>query len=94
MNILSMNWQSLHAKFDYVILHVLIEKFKNNNCALQVVCLQESWFSADTGLSLYMIPGYHLISTGRYTSNHGELVIYLKTNWDYKEKVLPHMFSQ
>ena len=48
LNILSMNWQSLHAKFDYVILHVLIE---NNNCALQVVCLQESWF--------LQIPTYH-----------------------------------
>ena len=82
MNILSMNCQSLHAKFDYV--RLLIDKFKNNNCALQVVCLQESWFSADTDLSLYMIPGYHLISTGRYASNHGGLVIYLNTNWDYK----------
>ena len=84
MNILSMNCQSLHAKFDYVGL--LIDKFKNNNCALQVVCLQESWFSADTDLSLYMIPGYHLISTGRYASNHVGLVIYLNTNWDYKVK--------
>ena len=81
MNILSMNCQSLHAKFDYV--RLLIDKFKNNS-ALQVVCLQESWFSADTDLSLYMIPGYHLISTGRYASNHGGLVIYLNTNWDYK----------
>ena len=25
----------------------------------------------------YMIPGYHLISTGHYTSTHGGLVIYL-----------------
>ena len=38
MNILSMNCQSLHAKFDYV--RLLMEKFKNNNFALQVVCLQ------------------------------------------------------
>ena len=82
MNILRMNCQSLYAKFDYV--RLLIDKFKNNNGALQVVCLHESWFSADTDLSLYIIPGYHLISTGRYASNHGGLVIYLNTNWDYK----------
>ena len=44
MNILSMNCQSIHAKFDYV--RLLIDKFKNKKCALQVVCLQESWFSA------------------------------------------------
>ena len=68
MHILNMNCQSLHAKFDYV--RLLIDKLKKHNCALQVVCLQESWFSADTDLSLYMISGYHLISTGRYASNH------------------------
>ena len=82
MNILNMNCQSLHAKFEQ--LRLLIDKFNNNNCALQVVCLQESWFSADTDLSLYMISGYHLISTGLYASNHGGLVIYVNTNWDYK----------
>ena len=32
---------------------------------------------------MYMICGYHLISTGRYASNHGGIVIYLNTNWDY-----------
>ena len=61
LSILSLNCQSLHAKFDYI--KILIEKFQHNNCSLQVICLQESWFSNDTDLSLYMIPAYHLIST-------------------------------
>ena len=43
LSIVSLNCQSLHAKFDYI--RLLIDKFANNNCALQVLCLQESWFS-------------------------------------------------
>ena len=84
LSILSLNCQSLHAKFDYI--KILIEKFQHNNCSLQVICLQESWFSNDTDLSLYMIPGYHLISTGHYASTHGGLVMYLNQRWDYNLK--------
>ena len=73
--ILSLNCQSLHAKFDYI--RLLVDKFAANNCPLQVLCLQESWFSSDTDLSPYRIPGYHMISTGHYASNHGGLVIYV-----------------
>ena len=84
LSILSLNCQSLHAKFDYIKL--LIDKFVANNSPLQVLCLQESWFSSDTDLSPYMISGYHLISTGHYASNHGGLVIYLNDSWSYKLK--------
>ena len=79
-SIVSLNCQSLHAKFDYI--KVLVDIFINNNTPIRVICLQESWFSTDTDLSLYNIPGYH-ISTGHYASNHGGLVIYLHNKWDY-----------
>ena len=62
---------------------MLVDKFINNNTPIQVLCLQESWFSTDTDLSLYNIPGYHMISTGHYASNYGGLVIYLHNKWDY-----------
>ena len=39
--------------------------------------------STDTDLSLYKIPGYHIILTGHYASNHSGLVIYLHSIWDY-----------
>ena len=48
LSILSLNCQSLHAKFDYIKL--LIEKFVHNNCSLQVLCLQETWISSGTDL--------------------------------------------
>ena len=71
--IASLNCQSRDAKFDYI--KVLVDKFINNNTLIQVLCLQESWFSTDTDLTLYNIPGYHMISNGHYASNHGGLVI-------------------
>ena len=85
-SIVSLNCQSLHAKFDYI--KVFVDKFINNNTPIQVLCLQESWFSTDTDLSLYKIPGYHMILTGHYASNHGGLVIYLHNKWDYVLKSL------
>ena len=41
---------------------------------------QELWFSTDTDLSLYNIPGYLMISTEHYASNHGGLAIYFIRN--------------
>ena len=40
LSVLSLNCQSLTAKFDYIKL--LIDKFVHNKCHLQVVCLQET----------------------------------------------------
>ena len=84
LSVFRLNCQSLLAKFDYIKL--LIETFQLKNCALQVVCLQETWVSSDTDLSLYMIPGYHLISTSHYASSHGGLIMYLSKKWDYSIK--------
>ena len=84
LSILTLNCQSLHAKFNYI--KVLTDKFCNGNHPLQVICLQKTWFSANTDLSPYVIPGYHIISTGRYASNHGGLVIYLNDIWNYDIK--------
>ena len=83
LNILSLNSQSLHAKIDYIL---LIGEFEAKNYPLQVLCLQESWFSSDTDLSPYMISGYHMVSTGHHASHHGGLVIYLNDRWSYKLK--------
>ena len=82
MSIFSLNCQSLHAKFDYIKLLTL--NFMSDNCPLHVICLQETWFASDTDLSLYEMPGYHMINTGRCASNHGGLLIYLNKMWTYK----------
>ena len=84
LSIFNLNCESLYAKFDYIKL--LIEIFQLKNCALQVVCLQETWVSSDTDLSPYMIPGYHLISISHYASSHGGFIMYLSKKWHYSIK--------
>ena len=71
-SIVSLNCQSLHDKFDYI--KVLADKFIPNNTPIQVVFFYKNH---GTNLSLYNIPGYHIILTGHYASNHGGLVINL-----------------
>ena len=82
LNTLSLHCQSLHAKFDDIKL--ITEEFMSKNCPLQVICLQETWFASNTDLSLYEMPEYHMINTGRCASNHGGLLIYLNKMWTYK----------
>ena len=40
LNILSLNCQSLNAKFDYI--RLLIDKFMQKDCPLQAICLEET----------------------------------------------------
>ena len=52
MSILSLNCQSLYAKFDYIKL--LKEKFMSKICDLQDVCLQETCFASDNDLCFFI----------------------------------------
>ena len=88
-NIVSLNCQSLHSKFQYI--KILLDNFQTNSCPIQILCLQETWFTASTDVSLYQIENYHLITKGRYASEHGGLAIYVHNNWNYKLK--PNVFD-
>ena len=77
--LLSLNCQSLNAKFDKPVL--LIEHFKLHNFAFSAICLQETWLEGDADLSLFQIPGYTCISKGKYCSPHGGLIIYLQNHY-------------
>jgi len=79
---MSLNCQSLNAKFVYI--KVLLEQFMFNNCPIQALALQETWFSNETDLSLYHISGYQLISVGHHASSKGGIAIYLHDDWNYK----------
>ena len=52
LSIVSLNCQSLHAQFYYI--RLLIDKLMKNDCSIQAihVCVQETWFSPETDLSL------------------------------------------
>jgi hypothetical protein len=79
--ILSLNCQSLNAKFNY--LKIYIEEYRYFGCQIDMICLQETWLHNDSDLSLLAIPGYQLISRGRSCSAHGGVAIYLAENYTY-----------
>ena len=84
--ILSINCQSLFAKFDS--LNVLIKELKLEKCQFSAICLQETWLSKDSDLSFYQIEDYTLISKGHQCTKHGGLAIYLHKKYMYTLKSL------
>ena len=69
--ILSLNIQSLNAKFDelVILLHSL------TNCKFSAICIQETWLTDKSDLSLFKIDGYNCISQSKICSAHGGLAI-------------------
>ena len=84
LTILSLNCQSINAKFEQ--LKIYIEKY-NSHCSnntIHVICLQETWLTAESDLSLLQLNGYNLISTPRSCSAHSGLAIYLAEHLSYE----------
>ena len=79
--VLSLNCQSLYAKFDQ--LYVLIEKLRRNGNEFDAICLQETWIDDDMDTTLLHLPSYNLISKTKTTSLHGGLAIYIKNCYRY-----------
>lgn len=79
--ILSLNCQSLNAKYDQ--LKAYIEYFNESNCEIDAICLQETWLTADSDVSLLQLPNYNLISTGKSCSAHSGVAVYLHKAYQY-----------
>ena len=72
--VLGLNCQSINAKFDQLII-----KLKQLACCgieFSVICLQETWLSDTSDLSLLTTEGFNLISKGRNCTSRGGLMIY------------------
>ena len=80
--ILSLNCQSLNAKFDQLL--IFLQQLENSGFEFSAICLQETWLNEDTDMSLYKIQNYSCISKGKYCSQHGGLVIYLHQNYNFE----------
>ena len=72
-SILSLNSQSINAKFDEF--QIAINEI-NNKHEVSIICIQESWLSSDSDTSLFDIPNYQLVAKGKDCSNHGGLLTY------------------
>ena len=80
-SVLSLNCQSINAKFDFVKL--LLAEMTNNNFKFSAICLQESWLSGNPpDTSLFHLPGYQTFALGATCSSHGGLLIYLSSEYN------------
>ena len=75
LNVLSLNAQSLNAKFDN--LQILIETLQKQNIKLHAICIQESWLDDNSNLDLLQLEGYHCFAQGKQCSAHGGLITYV-----------------
>ena len=80
--ILTLNIQSVNAKFSN--LYPIINNLASQGLYFGAICLQETWTSNDSDLSLLQLPGYQLIHQGSKCTKHGGLIIYLNDNYSYK----------
>ena len=80
-SILGLNCQCLNAKFDQI--NIMVQQLKSKGYEFDAICLQETWLSDDSDISLYQIQGYNLISQGKICSEHGGLAIYVSTKLNF-----------
>ena len=81
-SILSLNCQSLNAKIDQI--NIKLQQLKSNGHEFSAICLQETWLSEDSDISLLEIDGYTFIPQGKICSAHGGLAIYLSSKYKFK----------
>ena len=78
LNILSLNCQSLNAKFNE--LQIFIEEMCHDQFG--VICLQESWLADNFVYSMFNLRNYSMIKQGKLCSEHGGLIIYVHDRYD------------
>ena len=80
-NVLSLNCQSLNAKFDQ--LRILITRLEAEDINIAVICLQETWLTPTSNLNFYELPGYKFISQDSICSSHSGISIYVQDKYEY-----------
>ena len=78
LSILSMNIQSIHAKFQE--LDVFIETLQNVDFKFNIICLQECWLPEQSEYNCIQLPGYDCVAQGRSSSTSGGLITYVDNN--------------
>ena len=68
-NILSLNTQSIRAKFDQLC--VILSELYEKELAFSVICFQESWLKDEDDVSPYLLPGYNLMNQPAVCNKHG-----------------------
>ena len=79
INILSINIQSINAKFD--LLKIYIEEYFGSK--LDIICLQETWLLQNADLSIFALKGYSMVHQGARASKHGGVITYINDELEY-----------
>ena len=79
-NVISLNAQSINAKFDSRL--ILLEIARQQNITIHVICIQESWLDENCDLSLYQIEGLIRISQGKRRSSRGGLMTHVNSQYN------------
>ena len=77
---MSFNIQSLQSKFNQF--QEMIQNLINNNCAPDIIMLQELWRLPDP--SFFDLNGYNFINKLRKTAQGGGVGIYIKSDYRFK----------
>ena len=74
-NILSLNAQSLRAKYDE--LTIFIELARQQNILFHAICIQETWMDSNADFSQINIEGYNVFAETKRSecSEHGGLIV-------------------
>ena len=84
LSILSMNIQSIHAKFQE--LEVFIETLQTIDFKFNIICLQECWISEQIDNISIQLPGYDCVVQGRSntSSASGGWIIYVDQSFQHE----------
>ena len=82
MCILSLNCQSINAKFDKLKMFI---DYVNDQSPISVVCIQESWAHNEIDMNYFSIPNYTMVNKNRRLSTHGGLITYIHNDFAYRE---------
>ena len=85
LNVLSLNCQSLYSKFDS--LNIYLNYYSQSECIFHIICLQETWLSADHDINPLQIDGYNLVHKPKIASQHGGVAFYIKDTLNFQ--ILP-----
>ena len=81
-NTITINSQSINAKFDELV--ILIEILKQQNIHIDAICVQETWLDDTSDISRFHLEGYTCVSQGKYCCSRGGLFIYVDSKYDTK----------
>ena len=83
--VLSMNIQSIFAKFDNLL--AALDQLNNDDFKFSAICLQECWLHDGHDLDMLKIPNYQLIPQKKKCCGHGGLIIYLHEDFTYTAQI-------